>query len=43
MLPVDEILTRIVLAWYPDYTKLTPGEAKRLELGKKHLVTGQLL
>ena len=32
-----EILKRIVLAWDPDYTKLTTEELKRLEIGKKEL------
>ncbi len=32
-----EILKRIVLAWDPDYTKLTTEELKRLETGKNEL------
>ncbi len=27
----SEMLRRIVLAWDPDYTKLTPAESKELE------------
>ncbi|MEE1218801.1 MAG: hypothetical protein U0L20_02640 [Ruminococcus sp.] len=26
-----ELIKKLVLAWDPDYTKLTPGERKRLE------------
>lgn len=36
-----EMLKRIILAWDPDYTKLTPDEIKRLELGKKDLLTSE--
>ena len=36
-----EMLKRIVLAWDPDFTKLTPDEARRLELGKKQLANGE--
>ena len=37
MLPVNdkdlayELIKKLVLAWDPDYTKLTPSERKRLE------------
>ena len=30
-----ELIKRIVLAWDPDYTKLTPKEAAELEEAKK--------
>jgi hypothetical protein len=36
-----EMLKKIVLAWDPDYTKLTPDEAKKLEEGKKQLANGE--
>jgi len=35
-----EMLKKIVLAWDPDFTKLTPDEAKRLEVGKRQLMSG---
>ncbi len=37
------MLKRIILAWDPDFTKLTSDEAKRLELGKKQLAKGEYL
>lgn len=36
-----EMLKKIVLAWDPDFTKLTPDEARRLETGKKQLANGE--
>ncbi len=36
-----EMLKKIIVAWDPDFTKLTPDEAKRLELGKKQLADGK--
>ncbi|HHX95008.1 MAG TPA: hypothetical protein GX691_04200 [Clostridia bacterium] len=36
-----EMLKKIVLAWDPDYTKLTPDESKKLEEGKKQLANGE--
>ena len=36
-----EMLKRIVLAWDADFTKLTPDEAKRLEIGRKQLLAGE--
>jgi len=35
-----EMLRKIVLAWDPDFTKLTPDEAMRLELGRKQVAEG---
>jgi len=35
-----EMLKRIVLAWDPDFTKLTRDEAERLEAGKNQLAIG---
>lgn len=41
MLPTEEqdfaleIMKRIILAWDPDYTKLTPKEAEELEQAKQ--------
>ena len=35
-----EMLKKIVLAWDPDFTKLTPDETKRLEIGKRQLMSG---
>jgi len=36
-----EMLRKLVLAWDPDFTKLTPDEAKRLEIGRKQLEHGE--
>lgn len=36
-----EMLKRIVLAWDPDFTKVTPDESKRLETGRKQLAAGE--
>ena len=36
-----EMLKKIVLAWDPDYTKLAPEEAKRLEIGRQQLLYGE--
>lgn len=36
-----EMLKKIVLAWDPDFTKLTPDEARRLEVGKKQFAAGE--
>lgn len=36
-----EMLKKIVLAWDPDFTKLTPDEAKRFEIGKRQLANGE--
>jgi hypothetical protein len=47
MLPVQEqdfaceMLKKIVLAWDPDFTKLTAEEARRFEIGKKQLAAGE--
>ena len=30
-----ELIKRIVLAWDPDYNKLTPSEARELEMAKQ--------
>ncbi|MDR1159280.1 MAG: hypothetical protein LBK69_01460 [Syntrophomonadaceae bacterium] len=35
-----EVLRRIVLAWDPDFTKLTPAEAEHLKIGKQQLASG---
>jgi len=35
-----EMLRKIVLAWDPDFTKLTPDEARRLEVGRQQIADG---
>ena len=36
-----EMLKRIVLAWDPDFTKLTPAEAETLERAEAELANGE--
>ena len=38
-----EVLKRLVLAWDPDYTKLTPAESKSLEKALKQLEKGDFV
>jgi hypothetical protein len=38
-----EVLKRLVLAWDPDYAKLTPAEAKRLSSSMKELEAGDFV
>jgi hypothetical protein len=35
-----EVLKRLVLAWDPDYTKLTPAESMSFKIGMKELENG---
>ena len=32
---INEMIKRVVLAWDPDFTKVTPAERKRLEEAEK--------
>ncbi len=32
---------RLVLAWDPDYTKVTPGEKARMDIAEKELENGE--
>ena len=47
MLPEDdqqlafELVKKLVLAWDPDYTKLTPKEAEALDEAEKNLANGE--
>lgn len=36
-----ELVKKLVLAWDPDYTKLTPKEARELEQAMKEVETGE--
>ncbi len=36
-----EMLKRLVLAWDPDYTKVTPGEKARMDIAEKELENGE--
>ncbi len=38
-----EMLKRLVLAWDPDYTKVTPSERARMEIAEKELENGEYL
>ena len=38
-----ELLKRLVQAWDPDFTKLTPEEATRLAKSKKDIANGDLV
>lgn len=37
-----EFVKRVVLAWDPDFTKVTPEERKRLEEAEKELERGEV-
>ena len=47
MLPADdqrfayEFVKKLVLAWDPDFTKITPNERKRLELAEIEIEKGE--
>ena len=36
-----EIIKKLVLAWDPDFTKLTPDERKRLEIAEIEIARGE--
>jgi len=36
------VLHKLVLAWDPDYAKLTPSEARRLEKGRQEIAMGEV-
>ena len=38
-----ELIKRLVLAWDPDYTKLTPTERARLEAAELELIHGDVV
>jgi hypothetical protein len=38
-----EMLRKIVLAWDPDFTRLTPEETRRLKTGRQQLAAGNYL
>jgi hypothetical protein len=36
-----ELMKKLILAWDPDFTKLTPTEAERLRIGKRQFAEGE--
>lgn len=38
-----EVLKRLVIAWDPDFKKLTPAEALQLEQAKKEIEAGETI
>lgn len=40
---VYEIIRRMVLAWDPDFTKLTPDERQRLEEAEQEIARGETI
>lgn len=40
---INEMIKRVVLAWDPDFTKLTPAERKRIEQAEQELENGEIL
>ena len=38
---VSQLIKRLVLAWDPDFTKLTPEERKRLEAAEQRIDNGE--
>lgn len=40
---INEMIKRVVLAWDPDFTKLTPAERKRIEQAEQELENGEFL
>jgi len=38
-----EIIKRLVLAWDPDFTKVTPAERARLEIAERELISGDTI
>jgi hypothetical protein len=41
LLDERELMKKLVLAWDPDFTKLTPTEAERLRIGKRQFTEGE--
>lgn len=39
--PASQLIKRLVLAWDPDFTKLTPEERKRLEAAEQRIDSGE--
>ena len=38
---ISEMIKRVVLAWDPDFTKVTPEEKKRLDQAEQELKNGE--
>jgi hypothetical protein len=38
-----ELIKKLVLAWDPDFTKLTPDERKRLEIAELEIENGEMV
>lgn len=39
----NQLIKRLVLAWDPDFTKLTPEEYRQLEAAEKRIDSGEYL
>ncbi len=42
-LPKDELAKKLILAWDPDFTKVTLEERKRMEQAEKELANGEYI
>ena len=42
-LPKDELAKKLILAWDPDFTKVTIEERKRIEQAEKELANGEYI
>ena len=40
---MNGLVKKLVLAWDPDFTKLTPSEAKRLDEAQKEIENGEYI
>lgn len=38
-----ELIKKLVFAWDPDFTKLTPSESKKLEEAQKEIENGEFI
>ncbi len=41
MSPIYEMVKRFILAWDPDFTKVTPEERERMEIAEKEIENGE--
>lgn len=39
---ISEMVKRVVLAWDPDFTKVTPAEAERIRLAEDEFLRGEV-
>lgn len=40
---MNELIKKLLLAWDPDFTKVTPEERKRMEAAEQELANGEYL